>query len=109
MGAHVADGYRLTGGSGSGGRGGSLYFVGRHATDEAATNLLGSVELASGERPSAGDRSARAIVSWSLGLEQPQDPLCTIGSPCGDKTSVGFAERLRRSHLSDCTEPPRDW
>jgi len=82
--AHVADGYGLTGGSGSGGGCGSPYFAGRHATGEAATNPLGSGQLASGERPSAGDGSARAIVSWSLGLEKPQDPLCTIGSPCGD-------------------------
>lgn len=80
----MADGYGLTGRSGSGGGCRSPYLASRHATGEAATNLLGSVQLASGERPSAGDASARAIVSWSPGLEKSQDPLCAIGSPGGD-------------------------
>jgi hypothetical protein len=95
---HVADGHGLTGGSGSGSGCGSLDLVGRHATDEAPANLLGSVELSSGERPSASDGGARAVVSWSAGLKQAEHPLCAIRSPCGDLASFGLAERLRRSH-----------
>jgi hypothetical protein len=96
--AHVADGYGLTGGSGSRRGCRSFHLAARHPTDEAATNLLGSAQLSSGERASGGDGSARAIVCWSFGLKQLQDPLCATGSPCGDKASVGFAERLRRCH-----------
>ncbi|MGH9044430.1 MAG: hypothetical protein ACRDVP_06305 [Acidimicrobiales bacterium] len=34
----------------------------------------------------------------SFGLEQPQHPFCAAGGPCGNQTSVGFTQRLRRSH-----------
>jgi hypothetical protein len=96
--AHVTDGYGLTGGSGRGGCCWSLYLADRHATDEAAANHIGSVQLSSSEGTGAGYGSARAVISWSFGLKQPQNPLCAIGGPRGDKTSVGFAERLWRSH-----------
>jgi len=92
--AHVAGRYGLAGGSGSGGSCGSCHLAGRHTTDEATTNLLGSVQLSSGKRPRAGDERARTIVKWSFSLEQPHDPLCTIGRPGGDKASIGFAQRL---------------
>jgi hypothetical protein len=95
--AHMADGHGLTGGSGSGSGCGSLLFVGRHTTHEAPANLLGSVELSAGVRPSASDGGARAVVSWSIGLKQPEHPLCTIRGPCGDTASFSLAERLRRS------------
>lgn len=98
MRAHVADAYGLTGGPGSRGGCGRTHLAGRHAADEAAADLLGNVQLATGERPSAGDGRARTIVSGSFGLEQHQDPLCAIGRPGGDKAPVGFAERLWRSH-----------
>jgi hypothetical protein len=65
----MADGNGLTGGSGSRSGRGNFHLAGRDAAHEAATNLLGSAQLSSGERPSAGDGSARAIVSWSFGLE----------------------------------------
>jgi hypothetical protein len=93
--AHVADRDGLTGGSGSRGSGSSFDLAGRHTTHEAAANLFGGVQLSSGERPSAGDGCARAIISWSYDLEQPQDPLSAIGCPTGDKSPVGFAEGLR--------------
>jgi hypothetical protein len=96
--AHVADGHGLTGGSGSGSGRGSVHLVCRHATDEAPANLLGSIELSSGERPSASNRGARAVVIWSVGLKQAEHSLCTIRGPHGDTASVGLAERLRRSN-----------
>jgi hypothetical protein len=106
MRAHVADGRGLTGGTGSGGGCGSLHLVGRHATDEAPANLPGRVALSSGERPSASEGGARPVVGWSGGLEQAENPLCTIGSPCGDTASFGLAERLRRSdHRSVHSRP----
>nr|WP_163548555.1 hypothetical protein [Candidatus Frankia nodulisporulans] len=102
--AHVADGYGLTGGSGSGSCRRSLHITGIDPTHESTADLLGSVQLSPGERPGPGDGSARAVILWSFGLEQHQNPLCAIGGPCGDKTSIGFAERLRRSHYADSTE-----
>jgi hypothetical protein len=39
--AHMADGDCLTGGSGSGHCGGSLYITRAHATNKPTTNLLG--------------------------------------------------------------------
>jgi hypothetical protein len=43
MRTHVADGYGLTGGSGSGQCGGSLYLTGRDTTGESTPDFLGSV------------------------------------------------------------------
>jgi hypothetical protein len=96
--AHVADGYSLT--CGSGGRDGcrSFHLADRHASDEPTTNLRGGVQLSTGVSPSSGDGGTRAVISWSLGLKQPQDALCAVGGPCGDKAPVGLAEGLRRSH-----------
>jgi hypothetical protein len=95
MRAHVAGRYRLAGGSGSRGSWGSCHLVGRHTTDEATTNLLGSVQLSSGKSSRAVDERARTIVSWSFSLEQPHDTLCTVGRPGGDKAPIRFAQRLR--------------
>jgi hypothetical protein len=103
MRAHVTDGYGLTGGSGSGSCRGSLHITGSDATHESTADLLGSVQLSPSERPGPGDGSARAVILRSFGLEQPQNPLCAIGGPCSDKTSISFAERLRRSHHADST------
>jgi hypothetical protein len=88
---HVADGYGLAGGSGSGSCRGSLHLTGSDATDESTADLLGSVQLSPGERPGPGDERTRAVILWSFGLEHPQNPLCAVGGPCGDETSVGFA------------------
>jgi hypothetical protein len=87
---HMADGNGLTGGSGGSSSRGSLHLADRHTTDEPTPNLLGSVQLSSGERPSAGDGSARAVITWYFSLKQPQNPLGTVGSPRGGKAPVGF-------------------
>jgi hypothetical protein len=87
----VTDGYGLTGGSGGGSCCRSLHITGGDATDEPTANHLGGVQLSPSERPGPGDGSARAIIGWSFGLEQTQNPLCAVGGPHGDKTSVGFA------------------
>jgi hypothetical protein len=60
---HVADGYGLTGGSGGGCGCGCLCVTGSDATDESTADLLGGVQLSSGERPGPGNRSARAVIS----------------------------------------------
>jgi hypothetical protein len=94
----MADGHRLTGGSGSCHRGRSFYVTGSDATDESTADFLASVQLSAGERASPSDGRARAVITWSFGLKQAQHPLRAVGGPCGDKTSVGFAQRLWRSH-----------
>ncbi len=104
--AHMADGDGLTGGSGSGRCGGSRDFTWTDAAGKPAANLLDGVHLSPGKRARPGDESTRAVVIWSLGLEQPQDPLSAIGGPCGDKTSIAFTERLWRSHHSPLRSRP---
>ena len=93
---HVADRYGLAGGSGSGQGSGICNITSSDATDESTTDFLRGVQLSPGERTSAGDGSARPFITRSVGLKQPQDPLCTVSCPCGDKAAVGLAERLRR-------------
>jgi hypothetical protein len=100
--AHMADGDCLPGGSGRGRGGGSRYLTHTDATGEPTTDLLGGASLSPGERPSPGDERPRAVIIWSLSLKEPEDPFDAVGGPCGDKTSVGFAERLRRSHHNQC-------
>ena len=87
----MADGDRLTGGSGSGRCGGSLYIACTDAADKPTTNLVRRVQLSPGERAGPGDERPRAVVSRRLSLKEPQNPLRAVGGPCGDKTSVGFA------------------
>ena len=87
----MADGYGLTRGSGSGGRRRNLDLAGRNTTDESTADLVGNIQLSPRERSRPGDGSARTVILRSFGLEQPQDPLCAVGGPCGDKTPVGFA------------------
>jgi hypothetical protein len=100
---HVADGYGLTGGSGGGSGCGSLYVTGSDASGESTADLLGSVQLSSGECPGSGNRSARAVISRRFSLKQPQNSLSAVGGPRGHKAPVGFTERLRRSHHPDST------
>jgi hypothetical protein len=96
---HVADGYGLTSRSGSRSCRGVLDLSSGNTADESTADLLGSVQLSSRERPSAGDSGARAVIRRSASLEQPQNSLGTVGGPCGDKTSLVVAQRLRRSHI----------
>lgn len=92
--AHVADGDSLPGGSG--GRGGRWIsqFAGRDTTDEAPANLGGGTQLTSGECPSAGDRCARAVIRWCLGLEDAKHPLGAVSSPRGNDPTVSVTECL---------------
>ena len=65
----MADGDGLTGGSGCGRCGGSLYITRTDATGKPTANLLGSVQLSPGERAGPGDGRARAVIIWSLSLK----------------------------------------
>jgi hypothetical protein len=94
----VADGDGLTGGSGSGRCGGTLYLTRTDATGKPTANLVGSVELSAGECASPGDECPRAAIIWSLSLKEPENPVGAVGGPGGDKAAVGFAERVWRSH-----------
>ena len=98
VGSHVADGDGLTGGSGSGQGGGSVDVTRSYATDESTPDFVGRVELSPGEGAGPRDGRAGAIITWSFGLEQRENSLGAVGGPCGVKTSVGFAQRLRRPH-----------
>jgi hypothetical protein len=100
----MADADGLAGGSGSGCRGGRLHITSTDATGKPTADLLRRVQLSSGKRAGAGDESPRAIIIWSLSLEQPENPLGAVSGPRSDKTSVGFAERLRRTHRADSTQ-----
>ncbi len=107
VGAHVADADGLTGGSGSGRCSGRRHLTSTDPTDKTAADLFRRAQLSSGERASPGDERPRPAIIWSLGLEQPENPLGTVSGPCGDETSVGFTQRLRRPHHPDSTEPSR--
>lgn len=111
MGAHMADRGRLTGGSGRGRCSRSLHLTCTDATGKPPANLLGGVELSPGERAGPGDERPRAVIIWSLRLKQPEHPLCAVSGPCGNKTSVGFAERLWRPHHPIALRPaaPPNW
>jgi hypothetical protein len=87
----VADADCLARSSGSGRCGGGLNISHTDATGKPTTDLLGSIQFSPGECTRPGDQRPRAIIIWSLSLKQPQNPICTVGSPCGDKTSIGFA------------------
>lgn len=97
MRSHMADGHRLTGGSGSGQCGRRFDLTRRYATFESAADFLGSVQLSPGERAGTGDGRAGPFITWSFGLKQSKNPLCAVGGPGGHKTAVSFAQRLRRS------------
>jgi hypothetical protein len=101
VGAHMADADGLTGGSGSGCCSGRLHLISTDATDKTAADLLRRAQLSSGERPSSGDERPRPAIIWSLSLEQPENPLSAVSGPGGDKTSVGFTQRLGRHHCPD--------
>jgi hypothetical protein len=74
-----------------GGRRRNCHVGDRDTTDEATANLFCRIQLSSGRRPRAGDERPRTLVIGSFSLEQPQDPLCTIGCPSGDKAPIGLA------------------
>jgi len=92
--AHMADGDRLTGGSRGSLRSRSLHITGTDATGKPTADLLGRAQLTPGERAGPGDERARAIIIWSLSFKEPENALCAVCSPSGDKASVGFAQRL---------------
>jgi hypothetical protein len=94
----MARGHRLTGGSGRGFCSGIVHFTGPDAADKPPTNLFAGAQLSSGERPGPRDEGARAVVVRSLDFEETKDPLCAVGSPFCDATSVGFTKRLRGLH-----------
>jgi hypothetical protein len=96
--SHMAHGDGLTGGPSSGRCGRSLYLTRTDATDEPTADLLSSVQLCVGECAGPSDQSPRAVIIGSFNLEQRQNPLCTVGGPRSHQTSIGLAERLRRSH-----------
>jgi hypothetical protein len=98
MRAHVADADGLTRGSGGGHRSRSRDVARTDATGKATANLVGSIQLAPGERSGTGDERPRAVVAWGFSLEHPENPLRAVGGPRGDETTVGFAQRLRRPH-----------
>ena len=100
--AHVTDGDSLTCGSGGSIRRGSLYLTRTDATGKATANLRSSTQLSLGERAGPGDERPRAVISWSRSLKDSEHPFSAVGSPCGDKTSLGFAKRLWRCHY----QPP---
>lgn len=92
---HVADGYGLAGSPGSGRRCGILNLVGRNPTHESTANLVGSLQLSTGERPGPGDGSARTVVASHF------DP-----APAGpDLIPWWLAERLwRRGSRVHCVD-----
>jgi hypothetical protein len=98
VGAHVAYAHRLTGGPGRGGGRRSPYLSCADTTDKSTANLRCGIQLASCERARPGDQGPRSVIVWSFSLKDSQYSLSTVGSPCRDKTSVGFAQRLWRCH-----------
>lgn len=68
--AHVADSYGLAGGPGRSRSGWSLELASTDAAGKPAANLLGSAELAPGERAGPGDQSPGAVVIWGLSLKE---------------------------------------
>jgi hypothetical protein len=104
--AHVADGDGLTGGLRSGHGSRRPHVVRTDAPGKATADLLRGAELSPGERMSSGDESARAVIVWGLSLKEVQNPLRAVGSPCGNKASVGFAQRLWRCHNPSPPRPP---
>jgi hypothetical protein len=100
MRTHVADGDGLTGGPGSGRCGRRVDIARTDATGKAPADPFCSLQLAPRERSRPGDERPRAVIMRRLGLEEPEHSLCTIRGPGGDRTSLGFAQRLRRSHGS---------
>jgi hypothetical protein len=106
--AHVADSDGLTGSPGGCCRG-SLHLTGTDAAGKATTNLLGSVEFSPGERAGPCNERPRAVIIWRLSLKDSEHPLGAVSGPCRDKTSVGVAKRLWRSHrlLPSSSQPTR--
>jgi hypothetical protein len=76
--AHVADGYGLTGGSGSSCSGGSDDITRADATGEPTTDLLRRVQLTPGEGAGPRDQRPRAIIIRSLVLKQPKNSLNAV-------------------------------
>jgi hypothetical protein len=108
VGSHMGDGRGLSRGPGGRDSGGSLHVTSGAATDEAPADLLGDIELATGERSRPRDCVPGAAIPWSFRLEQPQHPLRAVRRPRRDDPPVAFAQRLRRAHGSILAADTRD-
>lgn len=85
--------------SSGGRRCGRTVHLGSGATaNKPATDLLGDLKLTTSEGACPGDGIPRAAIPGSFGFEQPQHTFGAVRSPCRDDPSVGFAERLWRTH-----------
>jgi hypothetical protein len=96
--AHVGDARGLPRGSRGGRRCGSPNVTSAASSDKSAVDRFGDAELATSESPRPSDRVKGAAIVRSLGLEQPQHPLCTVRRPHRDDPPIAFAQRLRRAH-----------
>ena len=70
---------------------GSYHLARSGTADEAASDLLRNVKLATGKGACPGNRSTRAAVVWSFRLEQSKYPLSAVRCPSGDDSPIGFA------------------
>ena len=68
------------------------------AAGETAADLFGQVKLSTPKGSGSGDRVAWAAIAWSLGLKEAEYSFGAISRPCRHDPSIGFAQRLRRTH-----------
>jgi hypothetical protein len=79
--AHMGDGCGLPRRSCGSHRLGSYHLVRSGIADETASDLLCDVKLATGKGAHPGNRSTRAIVAWSVSLEQSKYSLSAVRCP----------------------------
>jgi hypothetical protein len=92
------DGRGLSGRSGGGRCRGSADLASGAAILKTAADLFCDAKLAAGKGSRAGDRVSGAAIRRGFCLEQSQHPLRAVRRPSRHDPSIGFAERLRRSH-----------
>jgi hypothetical protein len=97
--AHMGDGCDLSGRSGSGRGCRSAHLTSGASILKASADFLGDVKLAMSKSPRPGDRLTGPAIGRRLRLEQSQHPLRTVRRPQRDDPPVGFAQRLRRTHM----------
>lgn len=88
---HVADRRGLAGCSSRGRGCWGRRFAGGTATAETSAYFQRSIQLSASERPGPSNSGMRAVIIWALGVEQPQNPRGTIGSPFSDQAPIGLA------------------
>ena len=82
-------------------------------SNEPAANLFCDVELATAKSPRSDDGVAWPAIAWSFRLEEPERSFRAVSRPHSSDSSVGFAQRLRRTHtkilpsLPDFSAPTR--